>query len=88
MKWMNSNIRCTVTDGPFSAEICQGCMFNPKEENPYWAAGNWYHSACAGESAVCRGVQNYEANMVVGVQLRTSLRKNSSKGGECEAEEL
>ena len=30
------NIRRAVTDGPFSTEICQGCMFNPKKEIPYW----------------------------------------------------
>ena len=37
-KWSNSNICRAVTDGPFSAEleICQGCMFNPKKEIPYW----------------------------------------------------
>ena len=35
-KWTNSNIRHSVTDGPFSTKICQGCMFDPKEKNPYW----------------------------------------------------
>ena len=35
-KWMNSNIQSAVTDGPFSAEIRQGCTFNPKKEIPYW----------------------------------------------------
>ena len=35
-KWTNSNIHLTVSDGPFSAEIFQGCTFNPKMEIPYW----------------------------------------------------
>ena len=35
-EWTNSNILLAVSDGPFSAEIFQGCMFNPKMEIPYW----------------------------------------------------
>ena len=29
----NSNIRHTVTDGPFTVQICQRCMFDPKKKN-------------------------------------------------------
>ena len=38
-KWTNSNIHHAVTDGPFSAKICQGCTFNTKKEILYrkWA---------------------------------------------------
>ena len=31
-----------VTDGPFSAEICQGWSFNPKKKIPYWAVTRWH----------------------------------------------
>ena len=34
-KWTNSNICHSVTDGPFDAEIYQGCTFNHKKEIPY-----------------------------------------------------
>ena len=37
-KWTNLNIR-RMTDGPFSAQIFQGCTFDPKKENPYWLPG-------------------------------------------------
>ena len=40
---MNSNIRRAVTDEPFSVEICQGCTFNPKNENPYWPSAMEKH---------------------------------------------
>ena len=43
-KWTNSNIRRAVTDGLFSAEICQGCTFNPKKEIPYWIPWMVQHS--------------------------------------------
>ena len=34
-KLTNSNIHRTVTDGPFSTQICQGCMFHNKKEISY-----------------------------------------------------
>ena len=34
-KWTNPNIRHAVTDGPFCAQIYQGCTFDTKKENPY-----------------------------------------------------
>ena len=37
-KWTHSNICRTVTDGPFTVQICQRCTFDPKIENPYWSA--------------------------------------------------
>ena len=33
----NSNICRTVTEGPFTLQICQRCTFDPKKKNPYWA---------------------------------------------------
>ena len=27
-QWTNSNNRLTVTDGPFTVQICQGCTFD------------------------------------------------------------
>ena len=35
-QWTNSNIRRTVTDGPFLRENMSKCTFNPKKKNPYW----------------------------------------------------
>ena len=33
---MNPNIHRAVTAMPFSTQICQGCTFDHKKENPYW----------------------------------------------------
>ena len=35
-KWINSNIRHTVTNGPLAVQICQRCSFDPKQQNPFW----------------------------------------------------
>ena len=35
-QWTNSNIRRTVTDGPFLRANMSKCTFNPKKKNSYW----------------------------------------------------
>ena len=40
--WTNSNILCTVTDGPFRHVNMPRCMFDPKKKNPYWPELVWY----------------------------------------------
>ena len=35
-QWTNSNIRHTVTDGPFLRANMSKCTFDPKKKNPYW----------------------------------------------------
>ena len=37
-KRTNPNIRRTVTDMAFAMQICQRCIVDPKNENPYWPA--------------------------------------------------
>ena len=32
-KRTNSNIHCTVTDGPFAMQVCQRCTFDPKKKS-------------------------------------------------------
>ena len=42
-QWTNSNIRHTVTDGPFLRANISKCTFNPKTKNPYWTLlAIWY----------------------------------------------
>ena len=48
-KWTNPNICHEVTDGPFCAQIYQGCTFDSKKENPYWHL-NWILLKCWGDS--------------------------------------
>ena len=38
-QWTNSNIRHTVTDGPFRRANMSRCTYDPKTKNPYWATG-------------------------------------------------
>ena len=35
-QWTNSNIHCTVPDGPFLCVNMSKCAFDPKKKNPYW----------------------------------------------------
>ena len=35
-QWTNSNIRRTVTDGPFRRANMSKCTFKPKKKNSYW----------------------------------------------------
>ena len=38
----NSNIRHTVTNGPFAVQICQRCKFVSKKKNLYWIPELFY----------------------------------------------
>ena len=59
-KWTNSNIRRAVTDGPFSAKICQGCMFDPKKEIPYWVPrSHWRQSPVTWKRLPSLTLENY-----------------------------
>ena len=42
MVWTELWLLEQLTDGPFSAEIWQGCTFNYKKEIPYWHAKRQY----------------------------------------------
>ena len=37
-QWTNSNIRRTVSDGPFCHANMSRCTYDPKKKNPYWQA--------------------------------------------------
>ena len=62
-QWTNSNIRCTVTDGPFHHANMSRCTVDPKKKNPNWPAG--IHIAPVGIENFPTGIEIIPASIQI-----------------------